>query len=195
MITVDVSVKDPRKPPKLLFPDCCVNCGKPKVRTWSVKLSTGAQRRGQMTQLEMHVPVCAECTAKENRISNVTWMPFFLAGLLAFVIVFVPVMLISPQGDTAQTINMPYILGGAAGMFAGVVVGTLVEFGLKLLFASAYGKLLLKRPLTVFSLLSDSQDLIGFSTRFADGKRKLKLSFENDEVAREFLALNPQEKP
>ncbi|HET9915090.1 MAG TPA: hypothetical protein VFQ13_24580, partial [Anaerolineales bacterium] len=192
MITVDVSIKDPKEPPKLTFPDRCVNCGKPKARTWSVKLSTGAQKRGQMVQMEMDVPLCAECTTKENKIANVTWLPFFITGLLAFVIVFIPVMLISPEGTTAQTINMPYILGAAAGLFAGVIVGTLVEFGLKMLFAPAYGRLLLKRPLTVFSVFNDSEDLIGLSTRFADGRKRLKLSFENDEIAREFLALNPQ---
>lgn len=194
MITVDVSIKDPKKPPKLTFPDRCVNCGKPKARTWSIKLNTGAQKRGQMIQLEMDVPLCAECAAKENKIANVTWLPFFITGLLAFVIVFIPVMLISPEGTTAQTINMPYILGAVAGLFAGMIVGTLVEFGLKMLFAPAYGKLLLKRPLTVFSALTDSEDLIGLSTRFADGRKRLNLSFENDEIAREFVALNPQEK-
>ena len=127
-----------------------------------------------MILLEMDVPLCAECTAKENKIGNLTWIPFFIAGLLAFAIVFVPVMLISPQGTTTQTISMPYVLGAVAGLPAGVIVGTLVEFVLKMLFAPAYGRLLLKRPLTVFSVFSDSEDLIGLSTRFADGKRKLK---------------------
>jgi hypothetical protein len=194
MMTVELPLRDPKKPPKLAFPDRCVNCGKPKAKTLPVKLNTGAQKRGQMVQLEMDVPICAECTAKENKIANVTWLPFFIAGLLAFVIVFIPVMLISPEGTTAQTMNMPYILGAAAGLLAGVIVGTLVEFGLKLLFAPMYGRLLLKRPFTIVSVLNDAEDLIGLSTRFADGRRKLKLSFENDEIAREFMALNPQEK-
>src|SRR5512139_2140668 len=107
MITVNVPIKDPKKPPKLLFPDRCVNCGKPKARTWLVKMSTGAQKRGQMIQLEMDVPLCAECAAKEDKISNVTWMPFFIGGLLACVIVFIPVWLISPEGTTTQTLYMP----------------------------------------------------------------------------------------
>jgi hypothetical protein len=195
MITVEFPIQNPKKPPKLAFPDRCVNCGKPKTRTWSVKLSTGAQKRGQMIELEMDVPLCAECAAKENKIANVTWLPFAIAGLLAGVVVFVPVMLLSPEGTTAQTMNMPYILGAAAGLFTGMIVGTLVELGLKMAFAPIYGKLLLKRPLTVFSVFNDAEDLIGLSIRFADGKTKLKLSFENDEIAREFIALNPQEKP
>ena len=89
-----------------------------------------------------------------------------------------------------QTSAFPYVLGVFAGMVAGILVGSLVEFGLKLLLLPAYGKLLLKRPLTVLSILSDSENLIGFSTKFADQKKTLKLTFENDEIAREFEGLN-----
>ena len=190
MLTVDIPIKDPKKPPKLTFPDRCVNCGKPKARTWPVKLSTGAQKSGQMVQLELDVPMCAECVAKENKIGNVTWIPFFVVGLLTCAVVFVPVWLLSPEGTMPQTSAFPYVLGVFAGMVAGILVGSLVEFGLKLLLLPAYGKLLLKRPLTVLSILSDSENLIGFSTKFADQKKTLKLTFENDEIAREFEGLN-----
>jgi hypothetical protein len=194
MITVDISIDDPKKPPKLMFPDACVSCGKPKAKTLPVRLNTGAQKRGQMIQLELDVPLCAECAGKENRIGNLTWIPFFIAGLLTCVVVFIPVWLLSPEGTTPQTVAMPYVLGGAAGLLAGMIVGTLVEFVLKMSFAPAYGRLLLKRPLTVFSVLSDSDNMIGLSVRFADGRKKLQLSFENDEIARQFNALNPQEE-
>lgn len=193
MITVDIPIRDPKKPPKLTFPDRCVNCGKPKARTWSSKLNTGAQKRGQMVQVELDVPLCTDCIAKENRIGNVTWIPFFLVGLLACAVVFVPVWLLSPVGPTPQTYELPYVLGAAAGLLAGIIIGTLVEFGLKLLLAPVYGKLLLQRPLTIFSVLSDSENLIGISTRFAENKKILKLTFENDEIGREFAAMNPQE--
>ena len=193
MITIEIPIKDPKKPPKLTFPDRCVNCGKPKARTWPLKLNTGAQKRGQLIQLELDVPLCTECVKKENRISDVTWMPFFIVGFLACVAVFVPVWLLSPEGTTSQTYMMPEILGAAAGMLAGIIIGTLVEFGLKLLLAPAYGKLLLKRPLTVVSVLNDSENLIGLSTRFAENKKILKITFENDEIARDFAALNPRE--
>jgi len=194
MITVDVPIQDPKKPPKLTLPDRCVNCGRPKSRTWPLKVNTGAQVRGQMVQLEFDVPMCADCSAKENKIGNVTWLPFFIVGLLTCAIVFVPVWLLSPEGSNPNTYMFPYVLGAFVGMIAGIVVGTLVEFGLKLVFAPSYGKLLLKRPLTVFSVLSDSEDLIGLSTRFAENKRILKVTFENDEIGREFTALNLQEK-
>ena len=193
MLTVDVRIKDPKKPPRLKFPDRCVNCGKAKARTWPVKLSTGAQKSGQMIQLEFDVPMCAECTAKENKIGNVTWIPFFLIGLLTCIAVFVPVWIFAPEGTSSQTYAFPYVLGAFVGMVAGIFAGSLVEFGLKLLLSPAYGQLLLKRPLTIFSIISDSQDLIGFSAKFAEQRKILKLTFENDEIGREFFALNPQE--
>ena len=186
-------IKDPKKPPKLIFPDHCINCGKPKVKSWPVKLNTGAQKRGQMIQVEFDVPLCEECSAKENKIGNVTWIPFFIVGLLIFVLVFIPVWLLSPEGTTIQTMYMPEILGASAGLLAGIIVGTLVEFLLKMFFTLSFGKLLLKRPLTIVSIFNDSEDLIGFSTRFAENRKILKLRFENDNIAHEFMALNPQE--
>lgn len=193
MITVDIPIRDPKKPPKLTFPDRCVNCGKPKARTWAVKLNTGAQKRGEMIQVELDVPLCTDCVAKENRIGNVTWIPFFFVGLLACVVVFVPVWLISPEGPSLQTAELPYVLGAAAGLLAGIIIGTLVEFGLKLLLAPVYGKLLLKRPLAVLSVLNDSENLIGLSARFGENRKILKITFENEEIAREFIALNSLE--
>jgi hypothetical protein len=84
--------------------------------------------------------------------------------------------------------------GVLAGIIAGLIGGTVVEFVLKFLFAPAYGQLLLKRPLTVFSLFNDSEDVIGLSAKFTKDKKSLKLIFENDEVAKEFEGLNGQER-
>lgn len=190
MITVEIPIKDPKNPPALKFPDRCVNCGKPKVRTLPVKLNTGAQKRGQIIQLKMSVPLCADCAKKEDKIANVTWLPFFIVGLLTFVVAFIPVWLFSPEGTSTQTLAMPYVFGAAAGLVAGIVAGTLVEFVLKLLFAPAYGKLLLNRPLTIFAVFNDSEDVTGLSARFTDQKKTLKLIFENDDIAREFEQIN-----
>jgi thiamine transporter ThiT len=141
----------------------------------------------------MSMPLCAECAKKEDRIANVTWLLFLIVGLLACVIAFIPVWLISPEGTTTQTMAMPYVLGATAGLIAGAMVGTLVEFVLKLLLAPAYGQLLLKRPLTIVSIFNDSEQLIGLSAKFANERKNLTLMFENDDMAREFIALNPQE--
>lgn len=193
MITVDISIKDAKKPPKLVFPDRCVNCEKVRTKTWPVRLNTGAQKRGQMIQIEFDVPLCAECSAKENKIGNLTWIPFFVVGLLTFILVFIPVWLLSPNITTTQAIHVPSVLGASAGLLAGMIVGTLVEFVLKMSFASSYGTLLLKRPLTIVSVFHDAEDLIGLSARFADQKKVLRINFENDNIAREFMTRNLQE--
>jgi hypothetical protein len=101
--------------------------------------------------------------------------------------------LITPEGSTLDTYEFPYVSGAFVGMIAGMIAGTLVEYILKTSLASSYGKLIRKRPLTVVSVLHDSQDVVGLSIRFEDQKKMLKVSFENDEIAREFMALNLQE--
>jgi hypothetical protein len=85
------------------------------------------------------------------------------------------------------------VLAAFIGMIAGIIIGTLVEFILKIIFAPAYGSLLWKRPLTVLSVLNDSEDLMGLSTRLTTGRKTLKMVFQNEDIAREFIALNPQE--
>lgn len=194
MNTVDILIKDPKKPPKLIFSDRCVNCGKPKVRTWSIKLSTGAQKRGQMIQLELDVPLCAECVDRENKISNVTWLPFSIAGFLACALAYIPAWLLSPEGPTPDAAAFPFVFGLGVGLISGSLAGSLVEFGLRMLFVPVYGRLLLKRPMTIVSILRDSDDLVGLSMRFAENRKIARLTFENEEIAREFIALNPQEK-
>jgi hypothetical protein len=194
MLTVEIPIPDKKKPPVLKFPERCVNCGKPKQVVMPMKLNMGVQKRGQCVLMDFPVPLCAECEKKERRITNVTLLPFFLAGLLICGIVFVPVWLITPDDTTSQTLGFSLTVGAFAGLIAGIIGGSVVEFVLKLMFAPVYGQLLLKRPLTVFSLFNDSEDVIGLSAKFTDNKNSLKLTFENDEIAREFEKLNTSEK-
>lgn len=190
MLTVEIPIADKKKPPVLKFPERCVNCGKPKHVVMPMKLDMGVQKRGQGVLMDFPVPLCVECEKKERRITNVTLLPFLIAGLLVCVIVFIPVWLLTPDGETIQTLGFAPAMGAFVGLIAGVIGGSVVEFVLKLVFAPAYGQLLLKRPLTIFSLFNDSEDVIGLSAKFTDQKKSLKLTFENDEIAREFEKLN-----
>jgi hypothetical protein len=191
MITVEMPIRDKKNPPGLKFPERCVNCGQPKHVVLPLKLDMGVAKRNQAVLMDLPVPLCAECEKKERRITNVTLLPFTLAGLLVGAVAFVPAWLLSPQGTTSQTMNFDLVFGGFIALLAGIIGGTAVEFLLKLLFAPAYGKLLLKRPLTVLGFLNDSEDVIGLSARFTARKKSLKLTFENDEIAHEFERLNP----
>ncbi|MCC6500608.1 MAG: hypothetical protein IT313_10115 [Anaerolineales bacterium] len=190
MITVEAPIDDAKNPPTLKFPDRCVNCGKPKHVVMPMKLNMGVEKRGQGVLMDFPVPLCAECEKKEKRVTNVTLMPFVLVGLALCAITFVPVWLITPDGETIQTIGFSATVGTLAGIIVGLIGGTVVEFILKLLFAPAYGQLLLKRPLTILSLFNDSENVIGVSAKFTDKKKSLKVTFENDEIGREFKTLN-----
>lgn len=190
MITVEAPIKDAKNPPKIIFPDRCVNCGKPKHVVMPMKLNMGVEKRGRGVLMNFPVPLCAECEKKEQRITYVTLVPFLIAGLIVGVIAFIPAMLIAPEGTSQQTLGFPFVFGGLVGMIVGAIGGTIVEFVLKFLFAPVYGQLLLKRPLTILDFFNDSEDVIGLSARFADKKRSLKITFENDEIGQEFQKLN-----
>ncbi len=190
MHTVEVPIKDAKNPPKIIFPDRCVNCGKPKHVVMPMKLIMGVEKRGRGVLMNFPVPLCAECEKKEKRITYVTLVPFLIAGLIVGVIAFIPAMLIAPEGTSQQTLGFPFVFGGLVGMIVGAIGGTIVEFVLKFLFAPVYGQLLLKRPLTILDFFNDSEDVIGLSARFADKKRSLKITFENDEIGQEFQKLN-----
>ena len=190
MHTVEIPIKDAKNPPKINFPDRCVNCGKPKYAVMPLQLNMGVEKRGQGVLMDFPVPLCAECEKKEQRITYVTLVPFLIAGLIVGVIAFIPAMLIAPEGTSQQTLGFPFVFGGLVGMVVGAIGGTVVEFVLKLLLAPVYGQLLLKRPLTILSLFNDSENVIGLSARFTDKKKSLKLTFENDDIGKEFKQLN-----
>jgi hypothetical protein len=191
MITVEIPIPDKKKPPVLKFPDRCANCGKPKHVVMPMKLSMGVQKKkSELVMMDLPVPMCAECEAKEKRITYVTLVPFAVAGFLLCGLAFIPAWLIAPQGTTPQTLNIDLVFGASVGMVVGLIGGTVVEFGLKFLFAPVYGNLLLKRPLSILSMFNDSEDVVGLSAKFADGRKSLRLTFENDEIGREFEALN-----
>lgn len=190
MITVDISIKDTKNPPALKFPDRCVNCGKPKHTVLPIKLMMGVEKRGQGVLMDFPVPLCAECEKKERRVTNVTLVPFVVAGFIFGAIAFVPALLIAPEGPTPDTVGFPFVFGGFVGLVVGIIGGTIVEFVFKLLFAPVYGQLLLKRPLTIFSFFNNSEEVIGLSAKFTDKKKSLKVTFENDAIAKEFKSLN-----
>ncbi len=194
MISIDILVKDKKNPPVLVFPDRCVNCGKPKETTLGITLNMNVQKRGQTVTMQPSVPMCNLCAKKERSIVLVTLTPFFVAGFMIGLIVFAFVALISPQGTSTQTLGLPLVLGGFAGLIAGIIGGTVVEFFVKMLAAPFYGKLVNRRPLTVLGLFSESDDLVGISAKFSRETNTVHLTFENEDIAREFKKMNPSEK-
>jgi hypothetical protein len=188
--SVEVPIADKKNPPVLKFPNRCVNCGKSKETGMPIKLNMGVEKRGQGVLMDLPVPLCRECEKKEQRITQVTLVPFVTIGLIVFVFVFIPVMLVTPAGTTTQTLDAPFIMGALAGLIAGLIGGTLAEVVTKLVFVPVYGRLLLKRPLMIVSLFNESEDVVGLSARFGKDRKSLNLIFENENFAQDFKRLN-----
>jgi hypothetical protein len=191
---IDIPVHDLKKPPVLKFTEYCVNCGRPKETTLGITLNMGVQVKGQAVTMKLTIPMCNVCAEKERSVAKVTLIPFMIAGFVIGVIVFIPVALIAPEGTTSQTLGFPLVLGGFAGLIAGILGGSMVEFLVKILAMPVYGRLLARRPLTILGFLTESDQLVGISARFIREPKIVQLEFENEKIAREFAQLNPLEK-
>lgn len=193
MKQVDVVVPNRKKTPLLEFPARCVNCGKSKDEDLGLSLDMGAQKRSRSVTMKMSVPMCKDCADRERGIAKVTLVPFLIAGAAFGIAAFIPAAIFSPEGNTPQTLGFPVVFGGFMGLIVGVIGGTIIEFLVKLLAAPFYGKRLLKRPLTIFGLYSNGDELIGVSARYLHKEKIVRLEFENDEIAVEFMKLNDLE--
>lgn len=191
---VNVPIHDLKNPPVLKFPERCVSCGNPKETVLGITLNMGVQKRNQQVTMQLTVPMCNACAEKERSIAKVTLIPFMVAGSVIGVIVFVPAVFIAPEGTTPQTLGFPFVFGGFVGLIAGIFGGTVVEFFVKMLAVPVYGKLLVRRPLTIIGFLAESDELIGISARFLRKTKIVRLEFEKEEIAREFAQLNSLEK-
>ena len=190
---INIPIHDLKKPPSLKFPERCVHCGQPKSEMMGIALEMGVQQRNQPVILRLSVPMCKACADRERSVAKVTLVPFLVAGLIVGVIVFIPVTLIAPEGTTVQTIGFPFVIGGFVGLVVGSIGGTLVEYVVKLLAVPFYGKLVTRRPLTIFGMFANTDELIGISAKFLREKKLVQLEFENEEIAREFIQINTLE--
>ena len=190
---VQISIPELKRPPVLKFPERCANCGNAKDEMLGLSLNMGEQYRGKPVVLQMKVPMCKACADKERGIGKVTYIPFLVVGFVFGAVAFVPAMLVAPQGVDAQTVGFPLVVGGFAGLIVGSIAGTIAEIIVKSLSIPVYGKLVTRRPLTVFALFSETDELLGVTARFLREKKLVQLEFENEVIAREFLKLNQLE--
>lgn len=150
----------------------------------------GVQKKNQPTLMKISVPMCKACAEKERSVAKATLIPFLIGGAIFGAIAFVPAFIFSPEGTTPDTAAFPYAFGGFVGLAVGTIFGTLIEAVVKTISIPTYGKLLTKRPLTILSFFSNSDDLIGVSAKFIKDKKQIQLQFENQEIEKEFTQLN-----
>jgi hypothetical protein len=187
---ISIPIPDLKNPPALQFPNRCVNCGKPKEETLSLSFDMGVQKKNQQVLMKISVPMCKTCADKERSIAKVTLIPFLIGGFIFGAIAFIPAFIFSPEGVTPDTATFPYTFGTFVGLVVGIIFGTIIESIVKAISIPVYGKLVTKRPLTIFSFFSNTDDLIGISAKFIKDKKQIQLQFENQEIANEFKKIN-----
>ncbi len=192
MFVVNLPIQDPKNPPTLKFPARCVHCGRPTEETLPVKMPMGVEKRSKTVILELPLPMCAQGANLERSVAKVTLAPFLVGGLLIGLAAFVLAWLLTPEPplQTVQTRFFGLVIGAFVGLIAGILGGSLVELAFKLLFAPVYGQLLMKRPLTAVEIFSDTENYVGLSAALSKDKKQLKLTFEREEIGREFQQLN-----
>lgn len=187
---IQIPISDLKNPPLLQFPNRCVNCGRPKEETLSLSFDMGVQKKSQQVVMKISVPMCKVCAEKERSIVKVTLIPFIVGGAIFGAIVFVPAFVLSPEGVTPETAAFPYTFGAFVGLIVGIIFGTIIEAIVKTLSISVYGKLVTKRPLTIFSFFSNTDHIIGISAKFLPKEKLVLLEFENEDIASEFIKTN-----
>jgi hypothetical protein len=123
-------------------------------------------------------------------------LPFGLGAALLGIAVFSVVTLGAnvlglDQYGAPNNVNS-LVLGAAAGLVAAVVGGFLFEVVARLLLLPIFGAALLRTPLLAAQLISDSDYVAGLSGKLAADGSRFQFTFANDEIAREFEALNAQ---
>ena len=198
MYTLTVPIASARQLPKLVFPERCLKCGKPKAGTRKIALDMNATFKKKSIMLEIEPPLCRECIELENKMEWFSLLPFTISALIFAVVGFIFLFFFLPLLpvwnflgiDDRLTGESVFVLSGAGALVAAVAGGTMVEFALKLLAAPYFGKLIISRPPTIIALTRDLHDVVGLRAQLTGDKKTLTLTFEHEEMAKEFAALN-----
>lgn len=180
---LEIPIPNLGKPPRLKFPEACLNCGKPPQERIGMSFPSG----GKKDTLQLSLPYCKTCADRERQMFLFGLGPFALGFCIAGLLVFIPVWLVTPTGDTPQTMAFNVVVAAFAGLLAGLVGGALTELLSKPLFALFLGSSFARRPLFALELLSDVSYSLGITGQFDRKHKKLSLTFERDDIAQEFM--------
>ena len=198
MYTLTVPIASARQLPKLVFPERCLKCGKPKAGTRKIAFDMNAASRKKSIMLEIEPPLCQDCLGLESKLEWFSLLPFTISALLfaaaGFIFLFFFLPLLPVWNFLGIDARLPgesvFVLSGAGALIAAVAGGTMVEFALKLLAAPYFGKLIISRPPTIIALSRDLHDVVGLRAQLTGDKKTLTLTFEHEEMAKEFAAMN-----
>jgi hypothetical protein len=179
------------------FPDRCINCGAPKEAESVMSLSRNVMRKQRQVRVEskFRVPHCLRCARLTKSMFMAGCIPFALGFLVIGVAVFILVAFgVSGSGldHYGRSDRSPsLILGAFIGLVAGFAGGLILEWLVRFVVLPQPGTGLRRWPLLAVQLIGDSDYVAGLRGRLNRDGTRLELSFENEELAREFEVLNP----
>lgn len=196
--TLTVPIPNPRKPPRVVFGETCLHCGKPRAGTRGITFTLAENSKKSFT-LSLEPPLCADCITLENRLEWFSLLPFTIVVLLLGAVTFLLLWIVVLPNlrlwdflgmDWRETRQAVFVLAGAGALLGGIGGATLVEVVLRVVTIPYFGDLLTSRPLTLVSVLRDFHDVPGLRAQVTSDKKTLTLTFEHEERAREFAMLN-----
>lgn len=186
----------PDEQKKIVFPDRCVNCGAPKQTDSNLLVNTLVAQGNQQKQLSWRyaVPHCDPCARSSKAVFMASFVPFILGFLLlggaTFVLVTFYASALGLDNYGQLNNSNSWVVGAAAGLVVGLVAAFLCEGLARLLLRPFYGQALRQAPMLMRQMLQDADYVAGLSAKPDKPNKQLLLTFQNDEVGREFSRLN-----
>lgn len=190
------------------FPQRCINCGALAEKTSRIVVKrlvmVGHRRsRKQVTVDFTHdVPHCLMCARLERGL----FWPFFLATIIPFLAIGIPVFLLAYRQVTharnaldlevvtRQHMWLEEVAAGGAGLIAGLIAAGLIEWLVKALLLPVYGLSVRHRPNLLASIFTGCEYVLGLTAQIMeDGDTAITLF--NSDIAQEFARLNPDATP
>jgi len=182
--------------PALAFPERCVCCGGPRQAESTLFVNQLARKGKKQIQIsaKYQVPHCERCARSTKAVFLAGLIPFGLGFLVVGGLTFAGVAInalkwgLDDYGQPHNTNSL--VLGAAAGLFAGLAGGFLLELLARVVLLPMFGQALFRAPLLSVQFLSDADYVAGLSGKPDAQTRQLILTFSNDEIASEFERLN-----
>ena len=200
--TVTLAVSGDQPP---VFPERCAGCGAAPTTTSKLAITrlverqSGAQRP---VTIAWQVPHCAGCARATKAVFLAGFVPFALgflvAGGAAFVLVGWQSLVWGLDDDpTAGPPRTPaaLVLGALGGLLAGIAGGFVLELVARVVLLPVLGRALWRAPLLVPSLLTDADRVAGITARANARMTELSVTFDDDDFARAFVAVNDASPP
>ena len=178
-----------------IFPASCVGCGGPKETESNLVISRLVMRgqRQQEVSLKLQVPHCARCARTTKAVFLAGCIPFIAGFLLTGVAAFLVTAYWSLWfGLDESDDDASLVLGAAAGLLVGLAGGFVCEAVARFILVPFYGRALLHAPMLATQVFNSSDHVAGLTCKLDADASRLQLKFADEEIAREFAALNPE---